>query len=334
MQPEQQNLNDQNQSYPPRAQQSSPQPASNIPEYLHLDPISNQPARKMRRWRLILIITPLLALSAIAIVVAALTLSSNPSEKGFYKALDTLMMTAYIKRTISVDNTAIGEKDTIIAETDFSSMKSPRSKASYTSVVTVQNGPKAKPEQHTYSGEVITNPSDSYFGRFTSPAPNGFAKIVQNTWYKSASSRYVVDPTGLHISLNNPLSQVLIGSIGDSERAQLLQTMISSGVYTINGSASKTVDDVNYTVYNVTINYAALTKVNNEMNKLLTIQQPRPTLTSSSQAVFWINTSTGRVTKITESIKNGATVNATSETKYEYPSSLTIVDPMPFEVIS
>lgn len=302
--------------------QGSSLPSSNVPDFMQLNTQSRPNGNNKKKGLLVIIAVALVVCSVIAVSVIGFFKSETP-EQQFYQALESLMQTSYLSRTIRINNL-----DTIVINSDFSNLSSPRSKATYESLINIRTAPNATPKQTKLKGDVVVTGKVSYAARITSDVPPWIVNTKSNRWYKAAPSNYQPDPLGLHDTINNPLNQVLVGNFKDQDRQQIIDFMKSSEVYTVKYVHSESVKGKKYFVYDTKIDYKKLKSLNGVVNALLKTSFPDSTITTSSQASFWVDEKTNKIVQITETIKDGKTLNVSAQIYLSYPKIININEPI------
>jgi hypothetical protein len=293
---------------------SSQQAPSNIPEYLHMEPIPD-PAigQAKKRKKKIIIVIAVLVTVLIAGVVAGIVWVMGAPERQFYTMLDNMMNMNNVSREFTSGSTfaALVESDTTKPATQISF--------------------DAKVQKQETRGDIVTVNSDYFTARLaktsTKELPNN-ASI--NTWYKVAEptaasvskTSVVMDPFNLRVVLNPLFDNVIIGHFDQATRQQTIDFMKTNKVYAIKSYKADKLNGQDVSVYTVDINNAKQRKT--QVEKLATAAHVSSSGFNpvNGTFTFWVDNKTNRLLQIAST-----TAKSTTTETLQYPSNITVTEP-------
>ncbi len=316
----------------PSQQNLPPAEPYNVPDYLHLDPISGQPHKSKKKLKLIaLLILATLILAGAG--VGAFVWSMGTPERRFYQALDNLMQTSYVNRqlNVKVNNASL---ISVGADSDFSTAI-PKSKINYHYTKPSAEG-SGSTGQSEFEGDIIALSDQEFTARLTQAPAGSLPKNAQlDKWYKvsaptsttTTNSATVYDRLKLRGTLNTSYGLVVVGNINSDSRRQVLESIKSNNIYTIQESHSETLDGKQATVYSVGIDYQKLTDLNDKIATLLNINKSNLIYSKNDKITFWIDDTTNQLVKLKQETKQSNTQQTVAEETFSYPAKLTITAP-------
>lgn len=295
---------------PPSEQNSTPenQSISNVPEYLHLDPIdpaSLQP-KKSRKKLVVIIVAAVILIGAIG-AVAYVWLSSR--EQGFYAALDKQLQTEYVIQqiTAAADNPKAEMTMNILSQ--FGVGVAPKSDVTYSlSRPDVKVG--TPPEGFVLKGETIITAPTTFYGKLTeSPVFETSAPVVVDKWYVVASDNSLdvrlFDAVDARSFVQTFVGGLPIGNYDKDSRAKIIKYIIENKIYTVTQIGGDEVGGKKATVYTLKTTAGKLNGLHIEMNKLVDITPPvklgDKAAAIESELTVWVDDATGQVIKTTQS---------------------------------
>ena len=292
---------------------------SNVPEYLHMDPITEPPKkRKLRKGPIFIVATVILAviLGAVFFVFTYKT-----PESRLYEAIESLMSTKYIPRDIAVHRSELDGVISIAADSDFSTPSKPRTQLEYKY--------DGFSKDNLLTGEIITLDGEHYAGRVTSTPVVIPGNIKTNVWYKAKSStpfRDNPDVFGVYEDTNNSVGSLLLGSYPADNIKKIVELLQSEEIYKIESSASKTQDGMKGTQYVLAVNHEKLNKLVGDINIDLGMKLKPPVITSTNTIEVFVSNESGSVVRIIEKVKQ-EDLDVKVETKLSYPDTITLSPP-------
>jgi|GEM_PF-3445392 len=325
-----------NQQYPP---QNTPPvqgnsyvspSGSNVPEFLHLDPIAEPSAPKPKKKLLIFLLAIIVVAMAGVLLYMYLrpgaSQIASPDSERFYAALEKLMQVDYVHREYDIDKKNPQRSLSITADSDLSNPALPKSILKFTANMG-DDGSGTK----EYAGEYRIVKTNEYDGLLSSATKNAIPRGVElNQWYRFTSSSaadntvfdYALVGLESRSTVNSSQGPFVIGNIKSDFRRQLMDLIKSKVVYAVTVDKDNTTDTVS--VYTGTIDQTSVRELNALVAKLYGIQRVhRLSTTSDDKMQLWIDNNSGRITKVVYT--NGTVSRKT--VKLTYPASVDIASP-------
>ncbi|USN96560.1 MAG: hypothetical protein H6797_05885 [Candidatus Nomurabacteria bacterium] len=320
MQPNQQNSNQNGMPY-------------QVPDYLHLDPATGQRSKSNKKLKLIFTVTLIILLVG-GLGAAVFVWVQGVPEREFYQAIRQFANEKYIK--IVADGTASSEslKIDMTTTSDFSMKSAPRVDVNY-SVSVSKDSDAYGLNKGRVAGSLIALDSGDFYAKFSqidnvsgTMAPNGLVqtgvwKHLSDLSKKADVSAY--DPFGLRFTASTIPRYVFAGNFGDGVQS-LLDIVKENNVYTIDGVNSGNDTDI----YTIILNQNGLKTASLQVDKLLGRTVSYATANQQSGVVkvkFWINKTSGKITKLQNISDNKDRVPATTTMIITYPDTLSIKAP-------
>lgn len=300
-----------------------------VPDYLGLDPVPLAPTSR-RRKSLKPVLLLFLSLLFVAGVGAAVVLwYQGEPERRFYQALQNMMATSYVARTLTSTMANNQVAMSVESASDFSSVASPRSHLA----LRLALGPTGVVDGTTAPmivGEQVSLGDDRLFSK-VSAVPAGYPRddVRLNEWYADQPV-----PQGLLGRLyadivNSPLSIVPIGNFTESQRTELLKRLESGHAYQI-VSVDNDQSGGSNTIYVVKIDSKALGDVFDATRRVLGLGDQRAVgldMGHYSKIRFWIDSSVSLVRKIELSREVDGKPTGVDSVAFRYPSNVTVDEP-------
>lgn len=280
------------------------QPVSNVPEYLHMEPIPDSALRKKGGakksiiWALLII----LLITGSGAGIAYWLSSQKYHDEAFYQAIESTMGISHVSRDYSfASDSTVGDELSLKIISDFSDQPNPISRAEYELSRTDQ-GVVVKGEQ------LVANQNRLYSKLLKSDGMKD-SKFAMDSWYqldasKTNAATYLFDSMKLRHNINTPLGIVITGVASAPQREQFVDRLRTDGIYEIKGNKRQQLDGVGMDVYSVSIRTDGLAKIIKEFAQQTKQQVPRDLLAvdnMNKDVDFWINTDTGYIQKVTYS---------------------------------
>jgi hypothetical protein len=340
MQPNQQNQNPQlppsNYSQPTgngaAPQQAQPANSSNVPDFLHLDPIVD-PASKgsaLKRKLYILLVFLLGVLAAGAAYYWFFIF--NSVEERFMRAIEGGMQVAGISRSYEIEKP--GRNSTITVVTDFSGDGYPKTDMLAKNVVRFPGGSESSSTIQT----IITN-DENYTFSVKAATPNSVpADINLNKWYRTdfhAAGRkdisYQISDIPSPLLLSSAQGIVPLGNFADGERKEILDYIRLNQVYIVDSVLKNTEDTKSLTGFKVYYDIAKINDLNKKLSEVrnashaFSIQKPYP---QYQETVFWFEDATGKFVKLTyNSGDSESDIDTKTSVMFAYPEMRSIETP-------
>jgi len=303
-----------------------------VPDYLHIDPVTGQAPKSHKKLKLILTVIVVVALLVVSLV-AFLSWESTASERRFYGALDNLMQTRYLSRqyTEMKKNPAINASSTVV--TDASDPANPKSDVTYTTAQSTDY-----PTPKSSEGEYRVFDNKQYFGSFSKASSNALPEGMQlNQWYRFPAKNigvskveYNLDDLESLLMLNSVQGIVLFGNFNEADRTQLVDFAKANAVYSILGNTTQNDNGKQLTGYTIQLNADALNKLNQKAADLTGISQVHQLSTAQAKEgtlEFWIDNSTGKFTKMTYIEKEDSSITFEKSVSFGYPPKPSLAIP-------
>lgn len=321
----------------PEQQTQTPQTSSNIPDYLGMEPVAGIETAKRKRKKVFRLIA--VAFVLVIVVFAGATgtylfVQQNSPEVRFYQALENSMQVSYVSReyTIKTKKSDTITSNGIVADTDFSDPKSPKSHLKH-ELSQTQNS-----SERSFIGEDIILNDREYVSLAKSITPNTLPGNTElNQWYTYSayaigreSVEYSPDDES-RLTLNSAQGIIVMGNFSSAHRAQLMDTIQKHKVYLVLDGEPEDKNNKQLTRYTIQINHSALNELNKEVADLLDIGRVHLISTSQSndeEFKLWVDNTTGRFVKMTYTVgKNKDSLRSEKDIEFSYPATLSITKP-------
>lgn len=314
----------------PYQQQSTPYtPPTNVPEYLHLDPVQG-PAPKRSLKKIILIVLLAAVLVGLATAVALFVGQASPEQR-FYSALENAMNTPYISRKISAVSDDAKTKLVAEVESDFSDVDRPKTKFSYTYTqpTTVTNLDEGSFTVRTNVSK--PNASELYGKLAEAPADTLGKNIKLDQWYKLSISGFrLFDPMNLGPVFDSAVSQIPIGNFDATETKKLIEYINKEKIYTLKQSRSESLGGRDATLYTVTIDKQKLANLASVINSKYSEHQYGPLLNQVTDNTYeiLIDNKTNQFMKISYETRPTDEGSVKNVVEFEYVDSVMVEVPI------
>jgi hypothetical protein len=308
-------------------------PVSNIPEYLHMEPIP-EPVPPKSKKKLVALVALVVAVTiAIASGVFAYIYMSGESDRQLSRALEGSLSAPYFTQIITM---TVDSKNQQVAETkyDLSDPSQPKSHSTF----------MIDTERLSVAGEVVTVNASVYYVRFTElPKNTAMTKgVVADKWYKVTRANLKSAPELIRAfnfdQAAPPLfGSVIVGNFDVDSAGALMEYINSSAIYTYGGTSG---GDQSI-VYDVTLDSKHIAELNKKMaeqtGKTLPTQYSAMAKNKSFKLNYdlTVNKQTGKVVQLTQipsaDEKDKSVVTTTT---YTYPDSITVEVPKDFEEVA
>ncbi len=317
----------------PEQQNQTPQPNSNIPDYLGMELVKDPSVSHKKKTKIVVILGFVLSILVLAglATVAVLWWLGAP-ERQFYSMLDNAMQTKYIHSDINVVNEAKDEnfRNTktiqVIAKSDLSDPRQLKGQYSYIYDIDKEaNGISVF--EYKVMADAIVTVDDEYLTRFTGELiPNG---LKADQWYLAPDEAIAGEYEVISRSaVNNNLNGLIVGNFNASQRQSLMQFIREKQIYVINNSHVEVQDEEEYTVFDVMYNPQRFEDLDSELREVLGIREAQLESTFKSNLEIWISNTTTLPTKVVNKLKLPKfNYTSTMISKYEYPNRVTITVP-------
>lgn len=319
----------------PSEQNQAPanEPVSNIPEYLHMEPIPEPVPPKSKKKFVALVALAVTVVVAIASGVFAYIYMSGETDRQLSRALESSLSAPYLTQKIT---TTLDSKDQRSLETkyDISNPAQPKSH----SVFSINT------DRLSIAGEAVTVSGSVYYIRFTAlPEDAAMTKgIVADKWYKATRANMKSAPEliqAFDFSQTVPplFGSVIVGNFGADTVSALMAYVNLSGMYAYTGVSSV---DQN-AVYNLSVDSKHIAGLNKKLaeqtGKTLPTQYGAMAKNKSFKLsyVLTVDKQTGKVERLVQAPdadEKDKTVVTTIT--YAYPDSVTVEIPKDFEEVA
>lgn len=318
---------------PPSEQNSGPvnQPVSNVPEYLHLDPIPEPQAPKSKKKLIAIISAVIVLIVAIAAGAAVLLYMSGETDRRLYGAIENLMSSRYVTQKTVV---MFESKTTRMMETkyDLSAPGQPKSHSNF----------NIDTEILSVAGEMVVVDRNEYFIRFTRlPEDDSQSKIDIDTWYKVQKTNLKNAPDLIR-SFNfdrviPPVyGEIILGNFGGDVVDPLMTFIRNNGMYAYTSAA----DETEQTVYTLSLDSKHVGELNKQLAKQLGVVVPSQydamakNKSYKMEYALTINKQSGKVQQITQMPDNDEkNKTVTTTVTYTYPTNVSVKTPSGFKEI-
>lgn len=316
---------------PPSEQNQTPvtQSVSNIPEYLHLDPIPEPKPPKSKKKTIAIVSFAVIIILSIGAGIAALLYMSGETDRRLYGAIENLMSVRYVtQKTV----TTYESKTERMIETkyDLTDPAQPKSQSNFT----------IDTKRLSAAGELVTSGKSEYFVRFTKLSENeSKPKIIVGTWYKVKKSNIERAPElirSFHFDRIVPpvYGNVVLGNF-DSGVAETLVTFIkSSSMYAYTASAN----EAESMAYNLSLDSRHVGELNIKLAKQLDVSPPSLYDAMAKAKSFKmkyelvIDRQTGNISQIRQvPDDNEKDKSAITTVTYSFPNSVSVSVPNDFK---
>lgn len=300
---------------------------ANIPEYLHMDPISTD-ALQRRGYKKFFVILILSFIFAALVTGYLLIQSSGSPQERLYGALEKQMQTVYLSRVYDINLINLGSNARVVVESDYSDSTTPKSHIKY----------ENKQSLVSTSGEDTILNNQEYYSKLLSRKPV-LPDVEIDQWYRvpfsAANSRevtYNFSDFDSRLAINSTQGLVLTGNFNETTRAKLMDYIRTNGVYTIiNSDDQELVDGSRATTYSLAINRTALNALNKYTASLLGSTQlftVSTTVNANEELKVTVDNKSGRLTRVSYAVgSNKSSPNFKKTIIYTHPSRLQIKKP-------
>lgn len=325
-----------NQQYPP---QNTPPvqgdgyvspSGSNVPEFLHLDPIPDPRQQKTKKRPLVIVCIIAATLLLLGVAVAVWYWNQGAYERRFYEVLDNMLKTSYISREYNVK---VNDSESVLASsaTDYSNVSSPKTRIEYTAHPRgLSVGGESNP---ALSGEIVAI-NDSFVARLSQAPKSLLPKGAElNKWYTIKNptvntktvTAAVFDFLKLRRLFNTIYGLVPIANISKEQRAEIIDFMKLHKVYTIDAATG----DSGTTMYTISINSKAFSMLNDKIAEVLKIPAADLIYQPADYALhILVDDNSASIKEITQKSKTeGGRPSVTIKQTYAYPSKIDIERP-------
>ncbi len=331
----------------PNQQDSSQQTAPSaplpyqVPDYLHLDPVTGQIKRSNNKFFIIVALCIVCVLLIMGAVIYWQSLQLT-SEQRFYQALEKSMETSYLHRDYNLKLTSQNEQRSIVVavDSDFSDPTDPKS---YSQETYAQNLKGAA--QRNYTEENAMTNSNNYDLLLKSASTSILGSDLKiNQWYSipvntaaDANVNYILDEIEPQNILNSVQGIILIGNISQAQRTQLMNYIETNGSYPIQNVQNTKRNGTSQTIYTIQLDRDKLNNLNKKAVSLLGLGQRHtidPIHAQFENLSLWVDDSTGRFTKIEYTDTDKKTVTIDKTITISYPSRLNKLTPVNIKELS
>ena len=316
--------------YTPENSDYPPSQVSNVPEFLHLDPVQINKPKKSNK-KLFILFVFCVTLCGIAAAGYWFYEQSKPDTL-FYAAVSNAMSTKVAKREIKDEASTASGPLLATIESDFSDNKNAKSHIQYS------YEPPKTPSGNTKNnismkGEIVSKDDKSFQGRILNLSQNKLAGVSINRWYEVEMSNYkgnaIFDTFHLQKELKLLAPGLPFGNLSPDERGAVVDYMKASQIFKITHVQETSYENTPVKVMTLEAksgDVAGFTKKMNEVFKMSLPGTSLPTDTVGSLKV-WIDATSSRFIKVTsvpDSDKDNLAFH--DETAISYPSSSTLPD--------
>lgn len=282
------------------------QPVSNVPEYLHLDPIdprSLQP-KKSRKKLIFAVVTLIVVL--VSAVVAGLTWYLSANQRGFYEALEKQLQTAYVTQKIEASSDDPKVLLTIDAASQFAINSASKSNLSY-SLSRPDKKLGTPPKEFKIEGQIIIVGPKTFHGKLTeSPSRETVAPVDNDKWYavdaKDGSDTALFDAIDTRLFIQTFVGGVPIGNYNQNDRNKIIDYAKANNVYSVSQIGSESLNGVQTTTYTVRTDAGKLNKLHTKINELAGLRTPaklsEKAAAAATEMTVWVDDASGRVVQV------------------------------------
>lgn len=326
MQPNQQNSSEQNQ-YASGSLAGNP----NVPEFLHLDPVTIQEPKPSRK-KLFAVIIGIFAILFAVGALAYWILMQNKPETLFYKAVANSMAAEIVKQEIKSNETSSKGSFAATATADFSNRDSIKSVMSY-----AYDPPKQTDSGSTKNisleGAIAEKDNQGFYGRLTAVSRNPVSKLAVGQWYFVPLEDYkgasILDTFHLRESMHTLALGIPIGNFAADKSDKILQYMKEKNIYTVADAQDGTLNGVSVKVMTIDAADVAVSALMKQIADVLQIKLTG-TVTTKNKVVsmkVWIDKDSGRFMKVQANNNPEKTDMAIYDEKtITYPGALDLPD--------
>lgn len=317
MQPNQQDQNPQI-----TAQQSFNNVSStNVPDYLHLDPVEIEQPKKSKKKLTALFVILSLLISLVICVWYGWNWIASTSERNFYQALSNIMSLKYVERkyVLKINNSISTLNATDML--DCSSQTICKRQIEYTN--TINSPPQNQAIATSIGGNIVVS-EDGYYTRITSSSPPISGLPVLNQWYKLSSQ-----PVGSVASLLSFQALLPTGNYSNEQITKIINIMQTNHIFTLDGSSEAVIDGDKTTKYQIKSDTKKLNQLSATVDGMTGQKSTNTTETDADKVEInlWVSNSTNTIKRIITEYEGATNGSVTADVSFMYPKNVKISVP-------